>query len=96
MPEDGAGAPGGPPRLGRIYLVYGLYRLVLFLLVTVVLGLAGLRGLPLLLTGLLTSAILSVFVLRPQRDAVVRATAERDRWRRDEQARRRARLDGTP
>ena len=79
--------------MARAYTVYGLYRALLFVVSALVLALIGVRGLPLALTAILLCAVLSLIVLRPQRDALIRATTARSAARADAAAARRARLD---
>jgi len=80
----------------RTWLIYTGLRLVLFVCVTGVLIVVGLNGFPLLLLGLFGSSILSLFMLKPQRDALVRAQEDRHQRKAAEKADLRAKLDGEP
>jgi len=82
-----------PSSMGRALLFYSAQRLLLFLTTAVVLAAVGLRGLPLLGTAILISAVVSLFLLRGQRDTLTRAVAARDEARRSERQRLRSRLD---
>lgn len=77
----------------RDWLVYTGLRLLLLACVAAVLLVAGLSGFPLVLTALLASSVLSLFMLGPQRQALVRRQAERSAARRADADRLRARLD---
>ncbi len=82
------------PPLGRAFAVYNLGRLLLFAAATVLLyGLLRVNGLELLLLSLVLSAVLSIVVLRRQREDVGRALAARTTQRAERQAALRARLD---
>lgn len=80
----------------RPWLLYTGLRLLLFVCVTGVLVVLGLNGFPLLLIALFASSILSLFMLGPQRAALVRAQQTRVERRVDEKAHLRARLDEDP
>jgi UPF0716 family protein affecting phage T7 exclusion len=77
----------------RTWLVYTALRMVVFVGTAGFFLLFGLTGYPLLLVSLLVSSIVSLFVLRPQRTAVVVAQAERREQRQSEREALRARLD---
>lgn len=93
-----ADRPGGPPapRPGRAFLFYSSLRLLLLLLSYVVLLLIGLQGLLAVGAAVLLSALLSLVLLREQRDAFTRASMARSELRRQERAERRRRLDAEP
>jgi len=76
--------------------MYTGLRLLLFACVTGVLLVVGLRGFLLLLLALLTSSILSLFMLGPQRAALVLDQQDRLARREQEKAQLRARLDQDP
>ncbi len=80
----------------RPWLLYTGLRLLLFACVTGVLLIVGLNGFPLLLLALLASSILSLFMLGPQRAALVRAQQDRVERRAETKADLRARLDEAP
>jgi hypothetical protein len=88
--------------LRRAWLTYTLGRLGLFVLVALLAwGAAGLLGhpldgMPLLLVALIGSALLSMVLLRAQRDRFGQALAEGRAAKAAEQAARRARLDDAP
>jgi hypothetical protein len=84
------------PSVGRAFAVYSAMRLVLFTVVVAVLYAFGVPGLPLLLTAVLVSAVLSFFVLRPQREALTRAIAGRDADRQADLDALRAQLEDRP
>jgi hypothetical protein len=77
----------------RTWLVYTLLRLVVFIGTAGFFLLFGLNGFPLLFVSLLVSSIVSLFVLRPQRTALVMAQAARREQRQSERDALRARLD---
>ena len=83
------------PSPGRAFAVYSVLRLALLLVCFVVLRLIVGEGKDLLVIGaaVLLSALLSLVLLRPQRDAFARASMARADQRRAEKAARRARLD---
>jgi hypothetical protein len=77
------------PRDGRAVVVYTLGRLGLFLFCALLAWLAGFSGLPMLITALLVSGVLSWFLLRRQRLAMggaVEGLVDRTRRRIDEGA----------
>ena len=98
---DGApdGAPAGgrdgapDPRPGRALLVYTLLRLVLLLVSYAVLVAVGLDGLLAVGVAVLVSALLSLVLLKRQRDAFTSASMARADQRRLAKQDRRARLD---
>jgi hypothetical protein len=79
---------------GRAFLVYSGLRLVLLVVAWSVLAAIGLDGLLAVGGAVLLSALLSLVLLRRQRDAFTEASMARAEERRAEQERRRARLDG--
>ena len=82
------------PSVSRAFLVYNLGRLLLFVAASVLaFGVFGLNGLELLLAALVVSALLSLFVLRHQREDLGRAIEARAALRVTRQAEVRARLD---
>lgn len=82
------------PPFGRAFVVYNVGRLLLFVAATVLLfGVFGLNGLELLLGALVLSALLSVFVLRRQREDLGAAIAARATERTARAAELRSRLD---
>lgn len=98
MDDEGA-APGRErpvPSFARAFALYNLGRLLLFAAATVLLfGVLGRNGLELLLLSLVLSALLSVFVLKRQRDDLGRAIQARAAARAARTASVRARLDET-
>ena len=85
------------PSVLRTYLVYTGLRLAVFAGTAAVLFLVvRINGFPLLLAALLVSSIASLFLLRRQRDALVRAQERKALARRAEKERLRAQLDGEP
>ena len=85
------------PSVRRTYLVYTGLRLAVFVGTAAVLFLVvRINGFPLLLAALLVSSIASLFLLRRQRDALVRAQERKALARRAEKERLRAQLDGEP
>lgn len=85
------------PSTGQAFAVYSLLRMLLFVLVVVSLRLLGLtNGLALLATGVIISAVVGLFALKPQREALARAVAARDEVRRAERSRQLARLEEDP
>ncbi len=78
---------------GRALLVYTGLRLALLLVCLVVLRLLGLSGLLAAGAAVLLSALLSVVLLRGQRDALTAASIARADQRRADKQARRARLD---
>ena len=86
-------APGGPtPSPARAFLVYSALRLALLLVSLAVLMALGLEGLLAVGGAVLMSALLSLVLLRPQRDAFTAASIARADRRREEREQRRARL----
>jgi len=83
-----------PQRPGRAFLVYSAMRLVLLVVAYSVLLAIGLDGLLAVGGAVLLSALLSLVLLRRQRDAFTEASMARADDRRAEKERRRARLDG--
>ena len=82
------------PSFGRAFAVYNLGRVLLFAAATVLLfGVFGLNGFALLLLSLVLSAVLSVFVLRRQREDLGRTIEARAARRSALQSELRARLD---
>ena len=79
---------------GRAFLVYSGLRLVLLVVAYSVLLAIGIDGLLAVGGAVLLSALLSLVLLRRQRDAFTEASMARSEERRAEKERRRARLDG--
>ena len=75
------------------WLVYTALRMLVFLGTAGFFAIFGMNGFPLLLVALLVSSIVSLFVLRSQRVAVVAAQAARSERRAAERESLRARLD---
>lgn len=88
------GAPSSSP--GRAFAVYSLLRLGLLLVSYALLRVIGLEGLLAVGAAVLISALLSLVLLRRQRDAFAEASMARAEQRRVDRAARRARLDETP
>ena len=86
----------GTPRPGRAFLVYSALRLALLAVSFAVLTAIGLRGLLAVGAAVLLSALLSLVLLRGQRDAFTSASMARADQRRAEREARRARLDESP
>ena len=86
--------PPQAPSPGRAFLVYSALRLVLLLVAWSVLLAIGVEGLLAVGGAVLLSALLSLVLLRRQRDAFAEASLARAEERRAEKGRRRARLDG--
>ena len=84
-------APASP---GRAFLVYSLLRLALLLVAFVVLLAIGLEGLLAVGGAVLLSALLSLVLLRRQRDAFTDASMARAEQRRADREARRIRLQG--
>ena len=78
---------------GRAFLVYSALRLVLLVVAYSVLLALGLDGLLAVGGAVLLSALLSLVLLRRQRDAFTEASMARAEQRRADKERRRARLD---
>lgn len=85
--------PALPPRPGRAFLLYSSLRLLLLLVSYAVLLAIGLDGLLAVGVAVLMSALLSLVLLRGQRDAFTAASVARADQRRSQRADRRARLD---
>lgn len=81
------------PTVGRALAVYSLLRLALLLVSYAVLVAVGLEGLPAVGGAVLASAVLSLVLLRRQREAFTSASVARADQRRADKADRRARLD---
>jgi hypothetical protein len=81
------------PSPGRAFLVYSGLRLVLLVVAYSVLLAIGLDGLLAVGGAVLLSALLSLVLLRRQRDAFTAASMARADERRADKERRRARLD---
>jgi Protein of unknown function (DUF4229) len=79
---------------GRAFLVYSALRLVLLVVAYSVLLAIGIDGLLAVGGAVLLSALLSLVLLRRQRDAFTEASMARAEQRRAEKERRRERLDG--
>ncbi len=84
------------PTPGRAFALYSLYRLGLLLVSVGVLYVIGVRQ-PLFLVGaaVLLSALLSLLLLKRQRDAFTTASVARAQQRREQREQRRARLGET-
>jgi len=78
---------------GRAFLVYSGLRLALLIVAYAVLRAIGVEGLLAVGGAVLLSALLSLVLLRRQRDAFTEASLARADERRAERERRRARLD---
>lgn len=78
---------------GRAFLVYSGLRLVLLVVAYSVLLAIGIDGLLAVGGAVLLSALLSLVLLRRQRDAFTEASMARAELRRADKRRRRARLD---
>jgi hypothetical protein len=79
---------------GRAFLVYSALRLVLLVVAYSVLLAIGVEGLLAVGGAVLLSALLSLVLLRRQRDAFTEASMARAEQRRADKERRRERLDG--
>lgn len=90
--------PARTPSPGRLFAVYSLLRLGLLAVAYVVLRLIVGGGKDLFVLGgaVLLSALLSLVLLRKQRDAFTSASMARTDQRRAEKQARRARLDDSP
>lgn len=77
---------------GAAVALYSAQRVVLFALSTLAVAAVGLRGLPLLAVALLASSLVSLVVLRGQRDAFTARLAERSAARSEERQRLQDRL----
>jgi len=89
-PPSGASRPASP---GRAFLLYSSLRLLLLLVTFGLVVAVGLEGLLAVGAAVLISALLSVVLLRRQRDAFTEASLARAEQRRAAKADRRARLD---
>lgn len=85
-----------PARPGRLLAVYTLLRALLFVGCYGLLVVLGMRGLLAVAVALLVSSVLSLYVLRRQRDAVATAFEARRQQREGERAQRRSLLDDEP
>ncbi|MGI8537524.1 MAG: DUF4229 domain-containing protein [Mycobacteriales bacterium] len=81
------------PRPGRAFAVYSALRLALLLVSYAVLVAVGVEGLLAVGGAVLASAVLSLVLLRRQREAFTSASIARTDQRRADKAERRARLD---
>ena len=89
-PAPAPASPGPQLSLGRAFALYTALRLLIFLLCWLALYLLGLRGLLAPAAAVFVSSLISLVVLRGQREAFVRAMAERaDRREREREALRR-------
>lgn len=86
-------SPSPQPRPGRAFLLYSSLRLLLFLVAYAVLLAAGVDQVVALGGAVLGSALLSVVLLRTQRQAFTDASMARAERKRAEKAARRAALD---
>ena len=84
------------PSPGRAFLVYSLLRLALLLVSFAVLIAIGVDGLLAVGGAVLLSALLSLVLLRRQREAFTSASIARAEQRRADREARRARLDEPP
>jgi len=75
------------------WLLYTALRLLVFIGTAGFFAIFGLNGFPLLLIALLVSSVVSLLVLRPQRQALVAAQAARAERKAAERESLRARLD---
>lgn len=80
----------------RAWLLYTALRLLVFACCAVALFLTGLSGLPLLAFAVLASSVVSLFVLKPQRTALVQAQEDRRQRRAEQRRQLRERLDDSP
>ena len=85
--------PATTPSPGRAFLVYSGLRLALLAVAYAVLRVIGLDGLVAIGGAVLLSALLSLVLLRRQRDAFTDASIARADSRRAQREARRARLD---
>jgi hypothetical protein len=88
MTED---APA--PSTARPWLVYTALRFLVFLGTAGFFAIFGLNGFPLLVIAIVVSGVVSLVVLRPQREAVATAQLARRERRRAERDAIRVRLD---
>ena len=86
-------ADPSPLRPGRAFAIYSALRLALLLVSVAVLLAIGLEGLLAVGGGVLLSAVLSLVLLRRQRDAFTAASVARAQQRKADKADRRARLN---
>ena len=82
-----------PPSPGRAFLLYSTLRLLLLLVAFAVLLALGLETLLALGGAVLTSALLSLVLLRRQREAFTQASVAPAEQRRADKAARRSRLE---
>lgn len=81
--------------MGRAFVVYTALRFVAFIGAYGLLIVLGVRSVPAIVGALLLSAVLSLLLLRSQRQAVADALAERTLQRATERERLRGMLDDT-
>jgi hypothetical protein len=81
------------PSAARPWLVYSVLRLLVFIGTAGFFAIFGLNGFPLLVAAALVSGIVSLLVLRPQREALASAQLARRERRVAERDAVRARLD---
>ena len=82
-----------PPRPGRAFLLYSMLRLLLLLVAYAVLLALGLETILAIGGAVLVSALLSLVLLRRQREAFTQASVARAEQRRADKAARRSRLE---
>lgn len=82
-----------PPRPGRAFLLYSTLRLLLLLVAYAVLLALGLETILAIGGAVLVSALLSLVLLRRQREAFTQASVARAEQRRADKAARRSRLE---
>ncbi|MBC7373748.1 MAG: DUF4229 domain-containing protein [Frankiales bacterium] len=82
-----------PPSPGRAFLLYSMLRLLLLLVAFAVLLALSLEPILALGGAVLTSALLSLVLLRRQREAFTQASVARAEQRRADRAARRSRLE---
>ena len=82
-----------PPRPGRAFLLYSTLRLLLLLVAYAVLLALGLETILAIGGAVLVSALLSLVLLRRQREAFTQASVARAEQRRANKAARRSRLE---
>ena len=82
-----------PRRAVNAWMLYTALRMLVFVGTAGLFAIFGMNGFPLLLVALLVSSIVSLFVLRPQRAALVASRAARTEQRAAEHESMRARLD---
>jgi hypothetical protein len=91
-PDPQSNAASAPPSAGRAFLVYTGLRVALFLVSYVLLLAIGLTGFLALGAAVLVSAVLSIVLLRRQREALTSASVARAQQRRVAKEQRLARL----